>query len=143
MADDSGGLLSDIAETIGDVAGAAAGELKKFGQTAASQISGHAAGTGQPTKPDIAKVKSAEIAKMAKADNKFSQVESAKIKAKINQIYQEYAARRAREEKQQKMVVEQQSEQKKAIEEDQKRQEMDINPAITKTRAEIKNYGAE
>lgn len=179
MADDSGGILSDIAETVGDVAEAAAGELKKFGQSAASQISGHAGQAGgQPSKADIAKAKSAtgggspqdqsaidevkgfgksvlgqitghteeygDIAKMAKADNKFSQVESEKIKAKMNQIYQEYAAKRAKERQQQEVVKKQQEEQTKKLVEQQKKEEMAVvDPAIAKTRVEIKNYGAE
>lgn len=180
MSDDSGRILSEITETVGDVAEAAAGELKKFGQSATSQISGHAGQAGgQPSKADIAKAKNAtgggspqdrsaieevkgfgksvldqitghtdqtqgDIAKMAKADNKFSQVESEKIKAKINQIYQEYAAKRAKEQQQQETLAKQQEEQTKQIVEQKKKEEMvAANPAIAKTRVEIKNYGAE
>lgn len=177
---DSGGIVGEIVDTLGDVAGAAADELKKFGQSATSQISGHPSQAAQPTKGDISKVKSAvsggsagdetaiseikdfgktflgqitgqvapsdssSITKMAKEDKKFSEVESAKVKAKISQIYQEYAAKRDREEQQKEMLQKQQEEQTKQIEEQKKKQEIDAtNPAIAKTRAEIKNYGAE
>lgn len=179
MGDDSGGILSEIADVVADVAGEAVDELKEFGQSAASQISGHAGQTaGQSAKADISKVKSAvtgsagdqsaedvvrgfgksftsqitghtadlgqgDITKMAKADTKFSKVESEKVKAKIKQIYQEYAAKRAREQRQQ-VVAKQQEEQTKQLVEQQKTEEMVAsNPAIAKTRAEIKNYGAE
>lgn len=181
--DDSGSVISDIAETIGDVAGAAAGELKKFGQSAGAQVSGHAVGsvgTG-PSKADISglskaaggavtdqsaidevkdfgksflgqitghidQLGSADVAKMAKADNKFSQVESAKIKSKINQIYQEYAAKRGREQQQQQLVQQKAEQEKKEavqFEEKKKQGEMDVAVAQAKAKAEIKNYGAE
>lgn len=178
MSDDSGGILSDIGETIGDVAGEAAGELKKFGQSAGAQITGGDTRSLQQSKGDIAKANKAvgssssdqtavdevkgfgksflgqitghmdavgaDIAKMAKADNKFSQVESAKIKSKINQIYQEYAAKRARDQQQRELVTKQQGGQIKQLEEQQKKESIKAaNPAIAKTRAEIKNYGAE
>lgn len=180
MADDSGGILSEIADVVGDVAGEAVDELAKFGQTATSQISGHAGGTGQGTKADVSKIKNAttgavsdqtavdevkgfgksflgqitghmdavgaDIAKMAKADNKFSEVESAKVKAKINQIYQEYTAKRAREQQQQQ-VQEQKEEQGKAkavqLQSEKKQEDMDVAVAQAKSKAEIKNYGAE
>lgn len=178
MGDDSDGILSEIADVVGDVAGEAVDELKEFGQSAASQISGHAGQTaGQQARADISKVKSAvtgsagdqsaedvvrgfgksftsqitghtdltsgDITKMVKADTEFSKVESEKVKAKIKQIYQEYAAKRAREQQQQ-VAAKQQEEQTKQLVEQNKTEEMIAsNPAIAKTRAEIKNYGAE
>lgn len=179
MADDSDGILSEIADVVGDVAGEAADELKKFGQTAGSQISGQSGqASQQPGSADISKVRTAtggsateqsavdeikdfgksflaqitghtdvaggEVAKMAKADNKFSQVESAKVKAKINQIYQEYAAKRAKEQQQQTLAKQQQEKEKVVQLQKEKKQEgMDVAIAQAKTRAEIKNYGAE
>ena len=177
MTDDSGGILSDITETIGDVAGAAAGELKKFGQSAGSQITGGDTRSPQQSKGDIAKAQKAvgssssdqtavdevkgfgksflgqitghmdavgaDIAKMAKADNKFSKIESEKIKARINQIYAEHTAKRVREQQQKEVVENQQEEIKAAQQQQQKKEELGVNPAIAKTRAEIKNYGAE
>lgn len=178
MADDSGGILSDITEAIGDVAGAAADEFKKFGQSAGSQITGGDTRSPQQSKGDIAKANKAvgsfssdqtavdevkgfgksflgqitghmdtvgaDIAKMAKADKKFSKIESEKIKARIGQIYQEHAARRLREKQQQEIVTKQREEQTKALDEQQKKENVEAtNPAIVKTRVENKNYGAE
>ena len=178
MGDD--GILSNIGDVVGEVADEAFGELKKFGQSATAQISGHSPQvTGQPTKADVAKAKSAisgspvqdksavddvgdfgksflgqitghvsdvgeeQIAELAKKDSKFSNVESAKVKQKINQIYAQHAAAKAREQQQEEVVEEQQEEQEKQLAEEQKKEDLSTNPSVAKTRAEIKNYGAE
>lgn len=104
------------------------GELKKFGQAATSQITGH-------------EESAANLASMTKRDDEFSEKESRAVRAKIKQIYEEYSAKRASEGKQQETVAEHQEEQQKQIQE-AKKKEMPRSD-IQKTRAEIKNYGAE
>lgn len=162
MSDDDGGILSDIGD-----------ELKKFGQSAASQITGSQpqnvpGGTKSPAaqKPqDTSKhslgeelkmlgqdaisqitghpVSSSEhLAKLAKADEEFSQKEQEAIRARIKQIYEEYRLKHGRQKQQEKMIEAKQEEQKKAELSQVKKQEAP-RADIAKTRAEIKNYGAE
>ena len=103
-------------------------EFKKFGQTAIGQITGH----GQE----------ANISAMKKKDDEASRQEYREIKSKIDQIYAQYAARRAREQKQQELIqVRQEEEQQKQLVEIKKKEVPRAD--IAKTRAEIKNYGAE
>lgn len=175
MADD--GIAGEVLDVIGDVAGAVGGELKKFGQAATSQGTGHlktnvsgpqkgssvpqagvsdespvgefkkilqTAGsqiTGHPVQ------ETGDLSKMAQKDKDWSNKEAAAVAARINQIYQEYAAKRAQEEKQKAAMEQQKEEQKKAqevqFEEKKKQQSMDIAVAQGKASAEIKNYGAE
>lgn len=106
------------------------GELKKLGQSATSQATGH---EPPPSKGDVKA--------MAKSDDAFSKKESAVVAAKIKQIYAEYAAKKAQEGKQEEMVEKQQEEAKEEQKKEIKKEE--TNAAIQKTRAEIKNYGAE
>jgi len=162
MPDD--GILGDIGETIGEAAGAVAGELKKFGKSATSQVTGPdktktpKSPPAEPTsaKGELKKLGStifgqvtghdqgAQVAQMAKADKEFSKKESDLIAQKIKQIYAAHAARRAQEQKQ-KEAIEVQKEQQQVIFQEQakKQEDLSANPAIAKTRAEIKNYGAE
>lgn len=105
------------------------GEFKKFGQAASAQISGHQA------------QQAAALAQMTKKDKEFSKKEYDVISAKIKRIYEEYAAKRQKEEKQGEMVEAQQEKQQKQIKEIKKKEMPRAD--IQKTRAEIKNYGAE
>lgn len=106
-------------------------ELKKFGGSFAKQLFGGAGSGGQEE----------QLAKMKKTDDDFSKQESGVIRAKIANIYKEYAQKRANEKKQE-VVVEKQEEQQKQELKEVKKEEM-TNRAIQQTRAEIKNYGAE
>lgn len=129
MADDGiGGIAGDIAGAFGE-------ELKKIGKTAVSQI------TGKPGDQQ-SQVSAQDLKTMAASDKKFSKKGEAEVKAKIAQIYAEYAARRAKEQKQEQLVQERQEEQRKLEVGEIKKQEM-VSPEVAKTRAEIKNYGAE
>lgn len=131
MSDDSN-IIGDIAEGIGAASSVIADELGKLGKSAASQISPQS----QPQSS------SDDITQLAEKDKEFSKKEAAVVQGRINRIYQEYAAKRAKEQKQQEMVQNQQEIQKdREIQEIKKQQT--INPAIAKSRAEIKNYGAE
>lgn len=100
-------------------------EVKKFGQSFLSQITGHEVAHEQ----------------LAKEDDEFSKRESDAIAAKIKQIYAQHVAKRQQQEKQEEMVEEKQEEQKKDFEQVRKKEE--VRSDIQKTRAEIKNYGAE
>ena len=182
--DGSGSVADKVLDAAGDVGGGIWGEIKKFGQSAGGQLSGHQSTvlgnatlsaklsspkTGQIPKPsdsgrhtvgDEVKLFGQDIIgqitgyqpkpeenlkKLQKADKDFSKQGEAQVQAKIKQIYAEYEAKRQREKQQEeamKAQEEQLDEQKKAIEEKQKKEEF-INPAIAKTRAENKNYGAE
>lgn len=205
MGDDDGGIVSEIADVAGDVVGAVAGEVKKLGQSATSQVSGsapsqsvssdisavdHLKGFGQSivsqvtgSQPTAGKssgkfnpfglqssgaasdqslfdnlkmfgqsatsqvtgseqnISEGQLKVMAKKDNDFSEKESAAVRIKINRVYEEYAAKKARE-KQQEEVVEKQKEEVKELQEKEIKKE-ETNAAIQKTRPEIKNYGAE
>lgn len=110
------------------------GQIGQFGRTASGQISGQM--------PDLM---NADIAKMAKSDELFSETARAEVRAKIKRIYEEYAAKRAREEQQRQLLEQQQEQEMNKLEVSKlaKKQQEEVNPAIAKTRAEIKNYGAE
>lgn len=127
MDDGIGGIAGDIAGAFGE-------ELKKIGKTAVSQV------TGKPQDQGTAIV--ADLKAMQKGDRQFSKQGEAEVKAKIAQIYAEYAAKRAKEQKQEQLVQERQEEQRKLEVGEIKKQEM-ADPSIAKTRPEIKNYGAE
>ena len=154
-----------------DIADEVVGELSKLGKTAADQIKGKspssdiaskAAGQANPQTPslwnEITKfaqsataqfsgdrpVTSSEIAKMAKKDDKFSQVSQEEVRQKILQIYREYEKKKKHKE----MVEAQTEKQQEAhqLSELQERQEAKstVSPAVGKARAEIgKNYGSE
>ena len=128
MADDG------VGGVVGDIAGAFGEELKKFGKTAVSQV------TGKPQDQGTATVVDPKA--MAKSDKEFSKQGEAEVRARIAQIYQEYAAKRAKEQKQEQLVQNRKEEQGKLEVGEVKKQEM-ADPSIAKTRAEIKNYGAE
>lgn len=107
-------------------------EITKFAQSATAQVS--------PGKP----ITSAEITKMAKKDDKFSQGGQEEVRQKILQIYREYEKKKKHKEMQEEHTEKQQEQQQVA--ELQQRQEAKsvISPAVGKARAEIgKNYGSE
>lgn len=109
------------------------GEFKKLGKSATSQVSGNE-DVGQDA-----------LSKMTKKDKDFSDVEYAAVRAKVKQIYEEYEAKKKKEEamlKQQKGVVEEQKKEVEELQQEKKKEEF-IDPAIQRSRAEIKNYGAE
>lgn len=106
------------------------GELKKLGQSATSQVSGHE----MP-------ISEGDMKAMAKSDEAFSKKESAAVAARIKQIYAQYAAKKSQEEKQEEMIEKQKEEVK--VEQKKEVKKVETNAAIQKTRAEIKNYGAE
>lgn len=165
--DDSGSLF----DVVGDIAGSVGGELAKIGKSAVGQISGKPTDSKSPVNPsDITKsadsqseIKKAgqaigaqitggggaqtdaEVAAMAQKDKEFSQAGVDQVRVKVKQIYEEYAAKKAREQRQQEAAREQQEERKKLEVEQLKKQERKspVSPAIDKSRAEIKNYGAE
>ena len=169
MSDDGDGIVSDIV-------GAVAGELKKFGQSATSQVTGSsgsndlakAAKSAAHTSPQSSSddsqsifgelkkfgqsatsqvtggtpaISEKDVKAMVKKDDAFSKKESAAVAAKINRIYEEYAAKKEREKQQ----VETVEKQKVQVKEEQKKEikKEETNAAIQKTRPEIKNYGAE
>lgn len=178
MADDgdSGGIgdvVSDIADTAGDVGGSILDELKKFGKSATSQVTGSepapdntiskasgakqtSAGTGDEDHSIIGEFKklgqaaigqvtgheqAAALLAMKKKDDAASKREYAQVSAKIKQMYQEYAAKKAREQRQEEVIKEHRDEQQKQLQEIKKKEEPRAD--IQKTRAEIKDYGAE
>lgn len=128
MDDGIGGIVGDVAGVFGE-------ELKKIGKTAVSQI------TGKPGDQQ-SQVSAGDLKTIVASDKKFSKKGEAEVKAKIAQIYQEYALKRAKEQKQEQLVQERQEEQRKLEVREIKKQEM-ADPSIAKTRAEIKNYGNE
>lgn len=133
--DDGGSVVSDVVETAGHAGGGILGELKKIGQTAVSQITGQGQ-TQPPTADDLDKLK--------KSDEKFRKEGQAEVQARIRAIYDEYEARRKKQEMAAKQQQAQIGEQKEKQEELLGKQQKDMPiSAIEKTKAEIKNYGAE
>lgn len=194
--DDSGGVLGEIGSAVASVAGAVGDELKKFGQSASSQVSGSAPSvqtnrdtsavdqltgfgtslTSQITgssdtsgdnlrgkksgkKADLSVIgelsnfaKSAAsqvsegkvLEEMKASDAEFSEREAGVVRAKIARVYEEHAAKRKQEEevkKQQEVQVEAQKKQTEQLKKTEQNDE--VNPAVAKSRAENKNYGAE
>ena len=141
---DQSGQSSNIAAA--DVAGASLqkpladkdfsllSELKAVGKTMGSQIAGS-------SKTDA----EADVESMKKKDDEFSKSEAEAIRAKVDQIYKEYAQKKvAEEQKKKEEEMRQQEEKRQKREEIQQLKKLDqSNPAVAKTRAEIKNYGAE
>ena len=132
-------VAGDVAESATSAAGAFVNELKKIGKTAFSQILG--------TNPNDQIPGKNELAEMAKKDEKFSIEEQAKIHAKIKAVYEEFEAIKRKKQQEKEAAQEVQEEETKKLEELNeervKEQELAVNPAIEKTKAEIKNYGAE
>lgn len=130
---------SSIKEAAGKLAGAnddnnsVWGEFKKIGKSVSAQVSGDEDVGGNA------------LSEMTKKDKDFSKTEYAAVRAKVQQIYQEYEAKKKKEEamrKQAEEVHEQQKEEMEELSEEKKKDEF-VNPAIQKARAEIKNYGSE
>src|SRR3990167_8233687 len=92
---DDGSAVSDISDLAGEVGSTFLGELKKIGQAAVSQITGQGQ-TQTPTADDVAK--------LSDKDKKFSDAAQEEVRARIQAIYEEYAALRKKEE----MAVKQQ-----------------------------------
>ncbi|MBI4037571.1 hypothetical protein HY382_00825 [Candidatus Curtissbacteria bacterium] len=159
------GGSSDSTTTIGDLS--AKDEAANFGKSIISQITGSKHSGGQPVDSNkhskyqyslsgelskLAKGTTSQVSgkvqsvgEMAKADDEFSKREAEAVKLKIAKIYEEHAARRKREEEARRQEVLQKEQQKKQIDTqalEQKKQDF-VNPAVAKTRAEIKNFGAE
>ena len=108
-------------------------ELKKMGRSVTAQVS---------NSEDFNK---GQVAEMAKKDEDFSKQEADVYRSRIARIYQEYQAKKRQDEEKRKQIL---------VQEEQKKQEADAfmqekkdrnspNAAIDKSRAEIKNYGAE
>lgn len=108
-------------------------ELKKMGRSVTAQVSGAEDLSGE------------QVSEMAKRDEEFSSQETEAVRARIAKVYEEYRMKKEQmdEEMKRKMAQEEQH-QKEGEELMQKNEEASFaNPAIAKTRAEIKNYGAE
>lgn len=107
-------------------------EITKFAQSATAQFSGD--------KP----VTSSEIAKMAKKDDKFSQVSQEEVRQKILQIYREYEKKKKQKEMMDAQTEKQQEQHQLAELEERQQAKAVVSPAVGKARAEIgKNYGSE
>lgn len=193
--DDSGGVLGEIGSAVATVAGAVGDELKKFGQSATSQVSGGSnsgqtsrdtsavdqlAGFGKSITAQItgssasgdnlqsqksgkkadlsvlgelsnfAKSAASQVSEgkvleeMKASDAEFSEREAGVVRAKIARVYEEHNAKRKQEERVKKQQEVQVEAQKKQVEQFKKTEQNDeVNPAVAKSRAEIKNYGAE
>ena len=127
------GILSSVKSVAGSVAAAVGEELTKVGQTAMGQV------TGKTQAPSAN-----EIANLAKQDKNFSKKGEVEVKARINAIYQEYAAKQKKAQmgqETQKQQAEQQQEEVAELENQQKSEELNVQ--VERSKAEIKNYGAE
>lgn len=112
-------------------------ELAKIGKTALSQI------LGTSENYDL---KHDDIKKMASEDDKFSESAISEQQAKIKAAYEAYYEQKRRREKLKEEEEQKEEERKKMEEVNAERvvkQKMAIPLGVAKTRAEIKNYGAE
>ena len=133
--DDVDSPVSGVIEAAGQAAGGFWDELKKIGQTAASQITGS---------PQAQMPTANDVAKLSDKDKKFSDAAQAEVQSRIQAIYEEHTARRKKEEMARKQQQAQIGEQKEKQEELVAKQQKQVPlAAIEKTKAEIKNYGAE
>ena len=154
-----------------DITDEVVGELSKLGKTAADQIKGKSASSdiaskaGQQAKPQTPSlwneitqfaqsakaqfsadkpVTSAEITKMAKKDDKFSQVSQEEVRQKILQIYREYEKKKKQKEMAEEQTEKQQEQHQLAELQERQQAKAVVSPAVGKARAEIgKNYGSE
>lgn len=128
------GILESVKNVAGSVASAVGEEFSKVGQTAMGQVTGR---TPAPTDE--------EIANRAKKDKNFSKKGEVEVKARINAIYQEYAAKQKKAQmgqEAQKQQVEQQQEETQDLQKQQKNEEIELQ--VERSKAETgKNYGAE
>ena len=127
------GILSSVKSVAGSVVAAVGEELTKVGQTAMGQV------TGKTQAPSAD-----EIANLAKKDKNFSKKGEVEVKARIKAVYQEYAAKQKKaqmKEEAQKQQAEQQQEEVAELENQQKSEELNVQ--VERSKAEIKNYGAE
>lgn len=110
----------------------ARGETKKFGLNILSQVAG--------TKRSYS-----EIEQMQKADEEFSSSAHSQLRDKIDAMYVNHQQRRKQEEENRRQQEEQAKQEKKQHELESRKTSNEPweSPAIAKTRAEIKNYGAE
>lgn len=108
------------------------GETKKFGLNILSQVAG-------------TKLSYGEIEQMRQKDEEFSSVAHGQLRDKINAMYANHQQRRRQE-------AENRQHQEEQVKQEKKQHELELrktsnepweSPAIAKTRAEIKNYGAE
>ncbi len=108
-------------------------ELKKMGKSVTAQVSGA---------EDFDKE---QIDQMAKKDEEFSKQEADALHARIAKVYEEYQAkkRKGEEIRQQQKAQEEQKKKEAEVLMQKNEEELLQNPAVAKTRAEIKNYGAE
>ena len=163
-------IVEEAEQVVGDVGKGLIGEFAKLGKSATSQIRGSTSGaSSQPGASGVQKSDSFwdefkkitqaatgqvrgnpaanenDIAKAAEADREFSQEAAKEVAQRVKQIYEEYEKKRQQERQQQQAVAIKQEEKTKVeLEQMKKFQErQQVNPAIAKTRAEIKNYGAE
>ena len=129
---DIGSQATEAASAIG---GTLVEEIKKFGESFLSQ----AFGSGQKIPSED------ELKKMTKNDDTFKKQPEAEVQAKIRAIYEEHQARLRKRKLEEEEEKKQEEEARKVAELNQLRvQKQELaNVAIAKTRAEIKNYGAE
>lgn len=108
-------------------------ELKKMGRSVTAQVSGAEDLSGE------------QVSEMAKKDEEFSKQEADALKARIAKIYEEYQAKKKQmdEELKRKLAEKEQHQEEGEKLMQQNEAASFANPAIAKTRAEIKNYGAE
>ncbi len=135
----------DAQDVAGEVAEAAqhAGsgifeEFKKLGSTFFTQMLGTSANSD---------LKHYEIKELAKKDKNFSKEASAEVAARVKAYYEEYYATQKRRREQLEDQKEEREEEEKKLEklneERVAKSQMGVSPEVAKTRAEIKNYGAE
>ena len=108
-------------------------ELKKMGSSVTAQVSGAEDFTAE------------QVSQMAKKDEEFSKQESDVLRTRIAKVYEEYQAKKKQidEEIKSKLTQEEQHQKEGEVLMQKNEEASFANPAIAKTRAEIKNYGAE
>jgi len=135
---DAQNVAGEVAQAAHHASSGIFDEFKKLGSSFLGQIVG--------SSPN-ADLKHNEIKDLAKGDKEFSEVASAEVAARVKAYYEQYYQLQKKRKEQLEEKEESKEEEEKKMEELNEERvakgQMGVGAEIAKTRAEIKNYGAE
>ena len=135
---DAQNVAGEVAQAAHHAGSGIVDEFKKLGSVFLGQIVG--------SSPN-ADLKHHDVKKLALNDKEFSETASAEVSARVKAYYEQYYQMQKKRREQLGEQQEQKEEEEKKLEElnEQRvaKDQMGVSPEIAKTRAEIKNYGAE
>ena len=135
---DAQNVASEVAQAAHHASSQIVDEFKKIGSAFLGQIVG--------ASPN-ADLKHNEVKELAKNDKEFSEAASAEVSARVKTYYEQYyqMQKKRKEQLEQQEAIKDEEEKKLEDLNEKKvsRDQLSIRGEIAKTRAEIKNYGAE